>query len=214
MSQHYDPEFSMFLDQDNFLGAWMWVKQHVHEPASQAAYAGEAGKVILARLDRAVKEKNREQEAWLRANLAYVLREYPGLSALYREQARTAAQPASVAGGIIQGVQDTLRDLSDIAEGRVSVGDKIRENLEQASAQLRETTGPAPLVSDLSKVLSEGMDTLGKLMGGYRPPAGAKNDPEPPVSETPKEPPAAMKVKIENADDPLPNHLERAEKGE
>lgn len=130
MNETFDERFARMIRDANFLGAGMLLKKRGMSEEEEAERAGElAGAIVdeLARLDR---RQDRERILYLRSVLAWLFRDIPGLSSLYREQLQ-AAEGGNT--GPMADIYRNLRTFADVASGRK----KFSEGAEETAENLR-----------------------------------------------------------------------------
>ncbi len=156
---------SRLIDERNFLGAQLFLKETDIAEDERNELLGVLATAVVDELSRSRRE-DRERLAYLRSVLAWILREVPGLGALYREQLR------EVSGGTdpFSDFRRGLRSFGDVAAGRKSVRDGLSEAAEEArlrfddaAEQLRSGEPPedvADFLTAAEKGIRGGLDQL------------------------------------------------------
>jgi hypothetical protein len=116
------------IAQKNYVAAFEHLRRSVDDEALKIDLTGAIANALVDELD-AARGKSPERLAYLRAQLAWVSREVPGLSGMYREQLRGQRL------GLGSEVWGALRD---IAEGRPEEAiDRAKQGVEDLREELR-----------------------------------------------------------------------------
>jgi len=199
----FDQErFDSLVRLENWLGAWTYVKACAIDRTEESALIGTMANGLQKSLTAARQKDDREKMAYLRSLLAWILRDYPGLASLYREQIRPSGFP-----GIPDGLQDIWRDFGDIISGRKSFDENFQEKLRDAAVHF---TGEANPADNINKFAKSAEQELNKGIAGLRSFLGTlwaipPTEPQSTKTET------ARKVTIQDADDPIPGSVKPAE---
>lgn len=128
------------IDDHNFVAAYMAVKQSGLSELDRTELAGLIVARIVDDLGRSTRRDERERAIYLRSLLAWIFRDIPGLSSLYREQVRLVHNRGDLATDMYQG----LKNINDVASGRKGFNEgledtvnQVRDNLEDAAESLR-----------------------------------------------------------------------------
>lgn len=200
----FDQErFEGLLRDENWIGAWTYLKATKIERSEEGIMIGLLTNGLQKSLTLARQKDDKEKLNYLRSLLSWVLREYPGLASLYREQLRPSNLP-----GIPDGLQDIWRDFNDILAGRKTLDEDFKERMRNASIHFSgegvEGDAFANIARDAENELRKGMegvrDFLGSLWGQSVPETKKTESEEP-----------ARKIKIQDADDPLPGSMHMAD---
>lgn len=219
--------FAALLEAENWLGAWSLLKSQALDRAAEGARVGELAGALQRALTAARAKDDREKVNYLRAVLAWALRDYPGLAALYREQARPASLP-----GVPDGLQELWRDFNDILAGRKGLDEEFRERMRTAAGAMNEQGFPGDelrrLAREAEREIQRGVaglkDFLGGLWGAAGPgadagrggaadgeaPTGGAETGAPGAGAADADQPPPRRVKIEDADAPLPHETKKA----
>ena len=156
------------IGERNYVGAHLYLKEAELERAEYLELVGSVAGAIIDELSM-TRRDDRERVYYLRSLLAWIFRDVPGLSALYREQVRESKGGTDVLGGLFRGV----RNIGDVASGRKSVSEGIqdaaedaRRNVEDATEAARESDAGARIGEFLSfaeKGIRDGLDQLGSF---------------------------------------------------
>lgn len=125
----------------NYIAAYQYIKMTRPPEPEFSEHAGELASAIIAELGKTNKREEPDRVVFLRSILAWVFRDIPGLSTLYREQLRGSGGIGDPMSEVYRGV----RNLNDMAYGRKSVSEgiedafsQIRENVERVADQVRD----------------------------------------------------------------------------
>lgn len=132
MSETFDDRFTRLIRDGNFLGAGMLLRQRSLTEEEPAERAGELAGAIVDELTRLDRREDRERILYLRSIMAWLFRDIPGLSALYREQL-SAAEGAGT--GPMADIYRNVRTFADVATGRK----KFSEGAEETAENLRHS---------------------------------------------------------------------------
>jgi hypothetical protein len=192
--------FEELLAEGNYLGAAEFLKNIDLPRARRAAHTGKIVQAVIRELGSARTRNDRERVVFLRSVLAWLLKEYPGLASLYREQLRLATGGSDVLPELARGV----RNVGDVLSGKKSV----QEGMEDASEPLES------LADQAGNFIRDGLNQMGEFFAGLnrgfdeKPEAGAQASDE--DSGEDDEPAQPVDIKIEDADDPLPHDIHDA----
>ena len=222
-----DRRFLELLDGANFLGAWILLKESHLERTDEAIQVGLLANRLVAATSRARQDDEREQLAFNRALLTYILRDWPGLASLYREQLKPA-----LPGFVPDNLAEIWQEFADVMGGRKTVDESFRQRMDEARGKAREYgVDLDPLqefAREAEKELRKGAQDLGDFLknifqasrpNGTSPSDDPDTGKESPGSkaaghEAPKDDGPAIKVKIQDADDPLPKDIHQASPAE
>lgn len=188
----------------NFLGAAQYLKEFSLDGGERSALMAKVIDALVTALDSARSNNDRERAVYLRSLLAWLLRDYPGLAAMYREQVRIATGNDAVLPDLLRGI----RNAGDVFTGRKTV----QEGVHDASEPLENLGGQA------GELLKEGLNQIGEFFAGFSRPRdktdesgngdeGAANSED----REDREDQPGVEVKIENADDPLPHDIHKTD---
>ncbi len=157
---------SRLIEERNFLGAQLFLREAEIADDEKGELLGLLATAVVDELGRTRRE-DRERLAYLRSVLAWILREVPGLSGLYREQLREISGGADAFADLRRG----LRSLGDVAAGRKSVSeglsdatDEARRRFEEAADELGSGEPPedvADFLAAAEKGIRGGLEQLG-----------------------------------------------------
>ncbi len=163
MNQNWDKShFERLVRERNYIAAYQYIKMTRPPEPEFSEHAGALASSIIEELARTNKREEADRVVFLRSILAWVFRDIPGLSTLYREQLRGAGSGGDPMSEVYRGV----RNLNDMANGRKSVS----EGIEDAFHQIRENVERvADQVRDRYNEYSRGGGTHGAEESGERP---------------------------------------------
>ena len=166
------------IDEQNFVAAYMVVKQSGLSDLDRTEMAGQIVARIVDDLSRCTRREERERAIYLRSLLAWVFRDIPGLSSLYREQVRLVHNRGDFATDMYQG----LKNINDVASGRKGFGEgledtvsQVRQNLEDAAENFRSGDPSESVRSFMSAAetgLRDGLSQVGKFFEGLNEQGG------------------------------------------
>ncbi|MGI9257152.1 MAG: hypothetical protein ACR2PY_09495 [Salinispira sp.] len=163
-TEHYDV-FENLLSSRNYIGAAQYLKELLSEEilkkADYSAHTGRIVEAVVGDLDSARSDANRERTVYLRSILSWLLKDYPNLSSIYREQLRNASGSADIFPEMVRGI----RNVEDIISGRKTV----REGIEDASEPLDNLSKQA------GELFMEGLNKAGKFFAGLDRDSGSSN---------------------------------------
>jgi hypothetical protein len=117
------------IQERNYVAAYERVRRSGADEGDKVDLTGEIANAIVAELDASRGTNSPERTAFLRAQLAWVCREVPALSLLYREQLRS--QRPDFSG-------DLLQSLRDIAQGRpADAFERAQQGVKDLGEELR-----------------------------------------------------------------------------
>lgn len=152
----------------NYVGAYLSAKDDSFDALEQKELVGAIAASVVDELSK-TRRDDRERVLYLRSVLAWVFRDVPGLSALYREQLREArgGGGGDFLGPLVRGMQN----VGDVATGRKSVqeglqdaADEARRGVEETAESLRSSEPGAKAAEFLSfaeQRIRQGLDQLG-----------------------------------------------------
>jgi hypothetical protein len=195
-----DKEFYDELIEDgNYLGAAQFLREIDLPRARRSAYTGKIVQAVIRDLGSARSKNDREKVVYLRSVLAWLLKEYPGLASIYREQLRLATGGRDVLPEFARGV----RNMGDVLSGKKTV----QEGMEDAAEPLESFTDQA------GNFIRDGLNQVGEFFAGLN--RGFDSDETGPAGERKaadaEEPVQPVDIKIEDADDPLPHDIHDAD---
>lgn len=182
------------IDEQNFVAAYMAVKQSGLSDVDRTEMSGQIVARIVDDLSRCTRREERERAIYLRSLLAWIFRDIPGLSSLYREQVRLVHNRGDLATDMYQG----LKNINDVATGRKGVSEgledtvnQVRQNLEDAAENFRTGDTSESVRSFMSAAetgLRDGLTQIGKFFegmneqsAGARRPSGESGEPGEPT---------------------------------
>jgi hypothetical protein len=214
--------FEELLSLGNHLGAWTLVKTAQLNRTEEGIQIGRLANSLVDEIAKARMGDNREKQAFCRSLLAYMLKDWPGLASLYREQIRPG-----IPGFVPENLQDVWQDFSDVLSGRKTIDESLRQRMEEAGQKAREYgVDVDPLrdfAKDAEKEFRRGAEEVRDFFKGIFNPGpftkdqdGANGKAESAkAGETEKKQSdtdgPAIKVKIQDADDPLPKDIHQAQ---
>ena len=180
----------------NYLGAAQYLKELPLEAAERSA---KMGTIITAVVDDLASHgNNRERTMYNRSVLSWLLRDYPGLATLYREQLRLTSGDTGVLPELTRG----FRNMGDVLSGKKTVV----EGVQDAAEPLGDIAGQA------ESSLQDGLNRIATFFAGF----SRKDEQDDHNTESKDgvstEDGESIVVNIENADDPLPHKLHEADK--
>jgi hypothetical protein len=211
--------FESLIKEGNHLGAWSLLKAARLDRTEESILVGLLANSLVASIAASRGQDNREQQAYNRSLLAYILKDWPGLASLYREQTRQ-----SIPTFLPDNIQDLWQEFSDVLSGRKTLDESFRQRMEEARQKAREygvETDPLrDFARDAERELRRGAEEMKDFLKNIfqSSPGGQDNDGgqaanDGSAGKTDKgtndnEP--AIKVKIQDADDPLPKDIHQA----
>ena len=172
------------IGERNHVGAYLSLKEAELERAEHVELVGAIATAIVEELSK-TRRDDRERVYYLRSLLAWLFRDVPGLSSLYREQVREAKGGQDLLGDLFRGV----RNVGDVASGRKSVSDGFQDaaedakrNVEDAADAVRGSDTGARIgefLNSAEKGIKDGLDQLGSFFRSMNEgPSGEGEDPE------------------------------------
>ncbi len=204
------------IDEHNYLGAGQYVREIDMEMAMRSARMGTVVEAVIRDLDKSRSKSDRERVIYLRSVLAWLLKDYPGLASIYREQLRIATGSNDIIPELARG----FRNVNDVVSGKKSV----QEGVEDAAEPLEG------LADQAGKLLNQGLNQLGDFFGRLNAENPEKNGEIDPDSDSDldmddgqdKEGDSvdikidkegdSVDIKIEDADHPLPHDIQDVKK--
>jgi hypothetical protein len=119
-------ELLALLRERNYIAAYSEVDRFERNDRARTEYVGLIANAIVDELVLTPKKEEAERVVYLRSILAWVLRDMPGLSRLYREQVRGQDR----GGDPLRSVYEGIRGISDVAAGRKSLDEGIGETVD------------------------------------------------------------------------------------
>lgn len=203
---------SELLNDKNFLGAAQYLRELELEKAERSARMGAVVSAVIQDLGRARSGGDRERVVYLRSVLAWLLKEYPGLASIYREQLRIATGSGDIFPEFARGVrnmQDVFSGKKTVQEGMEDAAEPMEGFAEQAGEFIKD--GLNQFGSFFSK-MNENMNREGSSRN-----SGTKNG----TSQTAEDSKSSwngddeesrpVDINIEDADDPLPHDIHDAD---
>jgi hypothetical protein len=141
----------------NYIGAYGRVKRLPESDSLRIDLTGKIANAVSEELS-ALRGQNPERQAYLRAQLAWVCRDIPGLSYLYREQIRSRNE----------GSFDILKSIKDLAVGRPEdAADRIKRGMEDVQESI--SSGQAGdqfqnLLKDVERNMRSGARQVGDFI--------------------------------------------------
>jgi hypothetical protein len=201
MSETFEDRFSRLTREGNFLGAGMMLKHRTLSEEDEAERAGELAGAIVEELSSLDRRQDKERILYLRSILAWLFRDIPGLSSLYREQLQ-AAEGAPT--GPMSDLYRNLRNFADVASGRKKfsegaeeTAENMRRNFEQATENLSSgNEGFEQFVQAAEEGFKGGFAQFGELLKQFAEPSSGptmrKAEPEGPTHGGFKERPSSQ----------------------
>lgn len=145
------------LREGNYIGAYSRVRALPESDPLRSELSGRVANAVASEL-QASRSAGSERVAYLRAQLAWVCRDIPGLSYLYREQLRQRE-----GGG-----NELLRSIQDLASGRTDeVADRVRRNVEGVQESIASGEAQDRIQSflkDAERNLRDGAKQVGSFL--------------------------------------------------
>jgi hypothetical protein len=141
----------------NYIGAYGRVKRLPDSDGLRIDLTGKIANAVSEELS-ALRGQNPERQAYLRAQLAWVCRDVPGLSYLYREQIRSRNEASF----------DILKSIKDLAVGRPEdAADRIKRGMEDVQESI--SSGQAGdqfqnLLKDVERNMRSGAQQVGNFI--------------------------------------------------
>jgi hypothetical protein len=205
MSNAIDTKVQELLSTRNFLGALAAIKEANLETVEENIQIGRLAQAITAEIDHCRSTDKFEQARFSRALLAYCLRDYPGLSALYREQTEAAGF------SLREDLKRFSRTISDMASGKVSMEAGLKEGFDNANRRAAEAGFSVNnVVKNVEDGIKQGLNGLASFFDSL-----GNTVPNDPLQPTTQDDVAAeddhgesIKVTIQNKDKPLPDDVQ------
>ncbi|HUX14591.1 MAG TPA: hypothetical protein VMW87_16300 [Spirochaetia bacterium] len=142
MNQTWDKtHFERLVSERNYIAAYQYIRMIRPAEPVYSEYAGTLVGAVIEELGRVNKREQPDRVVYLRSILAWIFRDIPGLSSLYREQLRGTGGTGDPVSEVYRGV----RNFNDMASGRKSFSEgfedafqQIRDNVERTAEQIRE----------------------------------------------------------------------------
>lgn len=152
--------FQELLEDGNYLGAAQFLREQDMNASRRGAYMGQVVQQVINDLGRARSKNDRERVVFLRSALAWMLKDFPGLASVYREQLRLANGGNDLFPDFARGV----RNMGDVISGRKTV----QEGVEDAQEPLES------LADKASDFFRDGLNQVGDFFAGLnRAPFGS-----------------------------------------
>lgn len=175
---------------NNFVAAYTTIKESRLDDIDKTELSGKLVARIVDELSRCTKREDREKAVYLRTILAWVFRDIPGLSTLYREQLRLAHRGE---GDFATDLYRNFRNISDVAGGRKSVAEgfeetaeNIRVGFEEATENLRSgdpTETVRTFMSTAETTIKDGLEQFGRLFESLNHPPQRPGDADRPTTD-------------------------------
>ncbi len=144
------------LKEGNYIGAYGHVRTLPEADSLRVDLTGRIANAILEELS-SLRGQSSERNAFLRAQLAWVCRDVPGLSYLYREQTRARQEPAF----------DIFKSIQDIASGRPEdAADRVKRSVEDVRESIASGQATEKL-QDVFKEVERNMKEGAKQVGSF-----------------------------------------------
>ena len=176
--EHLKERVEQMIDEQNFVAAYMAVKQSGLEDLDRTEMAGQIVARIVDDLGQCTRREERERAIYLRSLLAWIFRDIPGLSSLYREQVRLVHNRGDFATDMYQG----FKNINDVASGRKGFSEgledttnQIRQNLEDAAENFRSGDASESVRSFMTAAetgLRDGLAQMGRFFEGLNEQSG------------------------------------------
>lgn len=160
---------SQMIAERNYVAAYLAIKDSGLSDVERHEYTGTLVTKIVDELGECSRRNERERVTYLRSLLAWIFRDVPGLSSLYREQLRLANTKGDFASDVYQG----FKSFNEIAGGRKGVAegieetvDQVRRNLEDAADNFRSgdtSESVRSFVSAAEAGIRDGLTQMGRL---------------------------------------------------
>lgn len=197
---------SELLNDKNFLGAAQYLRELDLEKAERSARMGGVVSHVIQDLGRARSGGDRERVVYLRSVLAWLLKEYPGLAPIYREQLRIATGGGDVFPEFARGMrnmQDVFTGKKTVQEGMEDAAEPMESFAEQAGEFIKD--GLNQFGSFFSR-MNQNMNRDRSENGEHAKDSGTSGDRE-------EDEARPVDINIEDADDPLPHDIHDAGDG-
>lgn len=189
------------IGERNYIGAYGSVRSLSDSDGMRAELTGKIANAVSEEL-AGLRGQNPERQAYLRAQLAWICRDLPGLSYLYREQTRSRADSRfdllksiqDIASGRPEDAADRVkRGMEDVQESIVSgqAGDKIQDLLKDVERNMRD--GARQVGDFIDSMIKRGSSIRGES-------AGREPDAQKPRGPEGREEPS-VKIEIEKDDE-------------
>ncbi len=142
-------KIARYIGEKNYLAAYMTVKNGGLTEDEKIETTGRLVTKILDDLSLDSIKKNPERAVYLRSLLAWIFRDVPGLSSLYREQLRGVQD----GGDPMMTLYKNLRVLNDVATGKKSFAEGVEESVDAVRRGFEDA--PHGDVSDSMKGFAE-----------------------------------------------------------
>ena len=143
------------LRERNYVGAYSVVRA-MSNPDDRAEYAGLVAEALAQELS--TPRLARERAVYIRSLLVWVFRDFPGLSALYREQLRIAAG-RSTGFDVLEGV----RNIQDIATGRKTFEEGVGDTVESVRQGVESNEGVREFFDRAGENVKDAIDQFGRM---------------------------------------------------
>jgi hypothetical protein len=202
-SRELEDRVDGLLREKNYIGAYGRAQKLPESDGLRIDLTGKIANAISEELS-ALRGQNPERQAYLRAQLAWVCRDVPGLSYLYREQLR-ARTDANF---------DLLKSIKDLASGRPEdAADRLRRGVEDVQESIN--SGQAGdriqgMLKDVERNMRDGAKQVGAFIDsmisrgeGIRKDS-AKRVGDEPADGSPGNEEPSVKIEIEKGDEDRP----------
>ena len=142
-------KIARYMGERNYLAAYMTVKNGGLTEDEKIETTGRLVTEILDDLSLDSIKKNPERVVYLRSLLAWIFRDVPGLSSLYREQLRGVQD----GGDPMMTLYKNLRILNDVATGKKSFAEGVEESIDAVRRGVEDAQSAG--VSDSMKEFAE-----------------------------------------------------------
>ncbi|MFP4642869.1 MAG: hypothetical protein ACLFM0_00785 [Spirochaetales bacterium] len=170
--EHLKERVEQMIDDQNFVAAYMAVKQSGLSDLDRTEMAGQIVARIVDDLGQCTRREERERAIYLRSLLAWIFRDIPGLSSLYREQVRLVHNRGDFATDMYQGIKninDVASGRKGFSEGLEDTANQVRQNLEDAAENFRSGDASESVRSFLTAAetgLRDGLAQVGRFFEG------------------------------------------------
>lgn len=184
------------IDDQNYVAAYMTVKQSGLSDLDQTEYTGKIASTIVDELGRCSRREERERAIYLRSILAWIFRDVPGLSSLYREQIRLVHSRGDFATDMYEGfktINDVASGRKGFSEGMEDTVDKVRRSIEDAAENFRSgdpSEGVRNFVSAAEHGLRDGLNQMGRFFEGLNQQAAGRREEAPGAHDSHNDDPA------------------------
>ena len=121
------------IHESNFVGAYLFLKNAELEKDERDELVGLLASAVADEISQ-TRRDNKERIYFLRSVLAWILRDVPGLSSLYREQLREQTGGNDFLSTLSRG----MRNIGDVATGRKRMSDGLQDAADEAKQNLED----------------------------------------------------------------------------